>query len=482
MNRGIGTTIVEGGTALQSMGRELLAATYAAAQSLKLYPLENATVQNAIDELFRVVQRILEVEGAIELRLVGDFFFLNDARLRLDLSNYVNFSFVAGTLARHGIGVVDVEPAVAREEWAVFLSLILREPEGDEPFERFRARLAESPVRCISVGAGRDGSGPTPNDDQARKDARRTYAQSVHVAREVLSDVRIGRAVNVRRVKRAVQSIVDQVLNNEHAILGMTTLRDYDEYTFTHSVNVCILSVILGQRLGLTRLQLYELGVAALFHDIGKMRLDPAITNKVEPLTDEEFARIKEHPTDGLLTLFSLHGFTEMPYRAMLVAYEHHMKMDLSGYPKNRRPRRQSLFSRIVAVADGFDAGTSKRSYQPMPATPDAVLQAMRDDPGLGYDPLLVKAFMNVTGVYPVGTLVILDTFELAVVVAPSSDPKRLHQPKVKILADPFGLPLAQPEVADLTEMDPETGYPRRTIIKTTDPEKYGIRVADYFL
>src|SRR5690606_31888076 len=159
-----------------------------------------------------------------------------------------------------------------------------------------------------------------------------------------------------------------------------------------------------------------------------------------------------------------------------------HMKMDLSGYPKNRRSRRQSLFSRIVAVADGFDAGTSKRSYQPMPATPDAVLQAMRDDPGLGYDPLLVKAFMNVTGVYPVGTLVILDTFELAVVVAPSSDPKRLHQPKVKILADPFGLPLAQPEVADLTEMDPETGYPRRTIIKTTDPEKYGIRVADYFL
>ncbi|HEX7119030.1 MAG TPA: HD domain-containing phosphohydrolase [Longimicrobiales bacterium] len=480
MNRVVGGPIVEGGVALQGIGRELLGAAYAAAQSLKLYPLENATVQNALGELHRVVQRVLEREGAIELRLVGDFFFLNDARLRLDLSNYVTFSFLAGALSRHGIGAVEVEPGVAREEWAAFLSLLLREPAQEDPFERFLGRLAESPVRSIRVDGDRGGPGGRVDDDQARAAAMRTYVQSVQVAREVLSDVRLGRAVNMRRVKRAVQSIVDQVLDNETAILGMTTLRDYDEYTFTHSVNVCILSVILGQKLGFSRIQLYELGIGALFHDIGKMRLDPAITNKVGALTEEEFEQVKQHPTDGLLALFSLHGLAEAPYRAMLVAYEHHMKADLSGYPQNRRPRRPTLFSRIVAVADGFDAGTSKRSYQPFPPTPDAVLREMRDDPDRGYDPLLVKALLNVTGVYPVGTLVILDTFELAVVVAPSADPRHMHQPRVKILADAFGLPLAQPEVADLAELDPETGHPRRTIIKTTDPEKYGIRVADY--
>ena len=480
MRQGAGAPIVAGGTALQTMGRELLTVAYAAAQSLKLYPIENATVQNTLAEFERVVRRILDVERAIELRLVGDFFFLNDARLRLDLSNYHTFSFLAGVLGRHGIGVVNIEPGVFREELAIFLSLLLFDPDPEDPFGKFEGRLADSPVQRITVGPVGQGAARFADDEEARKAARRTYAQSVHIAREVLTDIRLGRAVNLRRVKRAVQSIVDQVLNNEQAMLGMTTLRDYDEYTFTHSVNVCILSVILGQRLGLSRLQLYELGVAALFHDIGKMRIDPEIMNKAAPLTDEEFARVMEHPTEGLLTLFSIQGLSDMSYRVMLAAYEHHMKADLSGYPRNRRPRKQSLFSRIVAIADGFDAGTSKRSYQPLPPTPDAVLKAMRDDPTLGYDPLLVKAFLNVTGIYPVGTLVILDTFELAVVVAPSTDPKCLHQPRVRILADPFGLPLAQPIIADLAEVDPATGYPRRTIIKTTDPDKYGIRVADY--
>ncbi|HEX6937826.1 MAG TPA: HD domain-containing phosphohydrolase [Longimicrobiales bacterium] len=479
---GAGGSIAAGGAAPQGLGRELLAAAYAAAQSLKLYPLENATVQNAIGELDRTVQRILEREGSIELRLVGDFFFLNDARLRLDLANYATFSFLAGALSRHGIGEVEVAPGVSREEWVAFLSLLLREPGHGDPFERFLARLAESRVLHIRVHA-RDGAGRRLlDDDQARRAAKHTYVQSVHVAREVLTDARLGRAINMRRVKRAVQSIVDQVLNDETVMLGMTTLRDYDEYTFTHSVNVCILSVIIGQRLGFSRMQLYELGVGALFHDIGKMRMDPAILNKPDALTEEELEEAMQHPTDGLLALFTVRGLAEAPYRAMLVAYEHHMKVDLSGYPRNRRPRQQSLFSRIVAVADGFDAGTSKRSYQPFPATPDAVLREMRDNPSRGYDPLIVKAFINVTGVYPVGTLVILDTFELAVVVGPPADPKRMHQPKVKILADPFGLPLARPEIADLSETDPATGQPRRTIIKTTDPEKYGIRVADYFV
>ncbi len=481
MNRVMTAPIVEGGAVLQAMGRELLTAAYAAAQSLKLYPLENATVQKSLSELHRVAKRIVEQEGAIELRLVGDFFFLNDARLRLDLSNFTTFSFLAGALSRHGIGAVDIRAEVSREEWAAFLSLLLRDAPPEGAFERFLARLGETTVENISVDAGKDLPPRAEDDDQAREAAKRTYFQSVHVAREVLTDVRLGRAVNVRRVKRAVQSIVNQVLTNESALVGMTTLRDYDEYTFTHSVNVCIFSVIIGQKLGLTKLQLYELGVGALFHDIGKMRLNPELITKPDRLSDEEFEAIKQHPTEGLLSLFSLHGFSDAPYRAMLMAYEHHMKVDLTGYPKNRRPRDPTLFSRIVAVADGFDAGTAHRTYQPMPRTPDAVLKEMRDNPKWGYDPLLVKALLNVTGVYPVGTLVILDTFELALVVEPASDPKRVHQPKVRILADSVGLPVTQPTIVDLSEVDPETGQPRRTIIKTTDPEKYGIRVGDYF-
>jgi hypothetical protein len=166
----------------------------------------------------------------------------------------------------------------------------------------------------------------------------------------------------------------------------------------------------------------------------------------------------------------------------MLMAYEHHMRKDVAGYPKNRRPRTPSLFSRIVAVADSFDAGTSIRSYQYEPNPPDLVLAEMRDNPKRGQDPLLVKALINATGVYPIGTLVILDSMEMGVVTGVNKDPNKLHQPVVKVISDPLGVPLPEPVTIDLSELNPDTGAPIRTIIKTTDPEKYGIQVSDYLL
>ncbi|MBI4409979.1 MAG: hypothetical protein HY561_09745, partial [Gemmatimonadetes bacterium] len=283
MNRPAAPPLVESGTALQTEGRALLSAFYAVGQALKLYPLENTAVQNVLDELHRIAERILAREGSIELRMAGDFLFLNDARLRFDLSNYINFSFLSNTLSRHGIGAVEIAPGVGREEWAPFLSLLMREEAGEDPFGRFGERLQATPVRNIRVEPERE-TGQPRDDDQGKEAAKRTYAQSVQVAREVLTDTRLGKAVNVRRVKRAVQSIVDQVLTNETSMVGMTTLRDYDEYTFTHCVNVCIFSVVLGQKLGLSKVQLYELGLGALFHDIGKMRISPEITNKTGPL------------------------------------------------------------------------------------------------------------------------------------------------------------------------------------------------------
>ncbi|MBW3554803.1 MAG: HD domain-containing protein, partial [Gemmatimonadetes bacterium] len=280
----------------------------------------------------------------------------------------------------------------------------------------------------------------------------------------------------------AVQSIVDQVLNNETSIMGMTALREYDDYTFTHCVNVCIFSVVLGQKLGLNKLQLYELGLGALFHDLGKMRIDPEITNKTEALSDEEFAQMKEHTTEGLLALFNMHGFGEVPFRAMLMAYEHHMKIDLTGYPRNRRLRRPTLFSRIVAVADGFDAATTQRVYMDRAWRPEEALKEMRDNPKRGYDPLLVKALINVTGIFPIGTLVILDTHEMAVVTAPNPDASRMNQPIVKIIYDEVGRPVAEPFLVKLGEEDAQTGQRARSIIKTTRPDRYGIDIGAYFI
>jgi hypothetical protein len=140
-----------------------------------------------------------------------------------------------------------------------------------------------------------------------------------------------------------------------------------------------------------------------------------------------------------------------------------------------------SMFSKIVAVADGFDAATSRRSYQTTPMSPAQVMMEMRDNPRRGMDPVVVKAFINLTGIYPVGTLVVLDTFELGVVHAVNSIPEMLSRPIVRVISDAQGNLLHPGSLVDLAEQR-EDGVYLRTIIKTENPDRYGIRVGDYFL
>jgi hypothetical protein len=157
------------------------------------------------------------------------------------------------------------------------------------------------------------------------------------------------------------------------------------------------------------------------------------------------------------------------------------MRTDLSGYPRNIRPRSMSMTSKIVAVVDGYDAATTRRAYQTTPYTPAAVLQEMRDNPRRGMDQIVVKAFINLLGIYPVGTLVVLDTFELAVVTAANPRPEALSRPFVKIVSDAHGNTLHPAPEVDLAQQDTSGDYPR-TIIKTADPDRYGIRVSNYLV
>ncbi len=461
----------------QRAGRELLFAFHAALRALKLYPVENQAVQNALAELDQVARGIAAVEGGITLRHVGDFFFINDLRLRVDLASYATFGSVGRSLRAHEIGQLDIDMGVGTSDWTTFLSLLARDPDSESPFTRFSERFERSPAQHILVSpiVGADGV----SEFDVRQVAKQTYAHSIAVAREALQGVRMGRAVSVRRVKRAVQQIVDQVLNNESSMLGMTVLRDYDQYTFAHSVNVAIFSIALGKKLALSKQELCELGMGALMHDIGKARMPIELTTKATHLEEPEWEVVKEHPSEGLLTLLEMSGVGEVPFRTMLMAYEHHMKIDQTGYPRSRRPREPTLFSRIVAIADGFDAATSRRSYQAQPWLPDAVLREMRDNPDRGSDPLLVKAFISMTGIYPVGSVVVLDSFELAVVVA--ANPDTLSRPVVKVIFDDMGIPVTPPLLLDLNTTRPDSDEPVRTIIKTTDPERYGINIKDYF-
>ena len=469
---------------LRAGGRGLLLTLYAALRSLKLYPLENTAVQRALDDLTHSADQLLERESEIEVRLSGDFIFVNSTRLRLELDNYASFSNILTTLRAFEIGVLHVRRGVERRDWQAFLSILisLAERQTAEPFDALAERMAGARITAIGVEHAQPAPESLDEQQRAREVAKRTYTHGVAVAREVVTSVRMGRATSVKKVKRAVQLIVDQVLNNETSLMGLTTIRDYDEYTFQHSVNVCIFSVALGKKLGLSKLQLYDLGMAALMHDIGKARIPVEILNKTSGLDDREWRIMQAHPWFGALTLFSLRGYDEIPYRAILVAHEHHMKTDLTGYPKAIRPRQLGIFSRIVSVADGFDAATTRRSYQTVPIEPDQVLREMWENPRRGYDPVLVKALINLIGIYPIGTCVILDTLEVAVVSAPNPDGGQLNRPLVRIALDADGamLGLPGPQV-DLAEQDASGAY-LRSIVKVTNPSRYGIVVGDYFV
>jgi HD-GYP domain-containing protein (c-di-GMP phosphodiesterase class II) len=469
---------------LRVAGREFLGSLYTGMRSLKLYPLENPVVQAALDELVGNGESIIQKEQELEVRVTGEFIFVNSTRLRLDLDNYASFSHVLSVLKGVGIGLVRAEPGVDRREWTSFLSLLLASAARDATTNRFMeltGRMREANVTHIHIDPPFEAEGALQDDAVSKEQSKRTYQRSVAVTKEVINSVRMGRTANVKKVKRAVQAIVDQVLAEETSLVGLTTLRDYDDYTFTHSVNVCIFSVALGKKLGLSKLQLYDLGMAALFHDVGKSRVPLEVLNKEGSLTEEEWRIMQAHPWLGVLTLFGLRGYGEIPYRSMIGTYEHHMKIDLTGYPRSLRPRRMSIFSKVIAVADGFDAATSRRSYQTNPLQPDQVLKEMWENQRRGYEPILVKAFINLIGIYPAGTMVILDTYELALVQSANADVQFVHRPVVRVISDPSGALIHPGFTADLSEKNADGAF-ARSIIKVTNPDKYGVRVSDYFV
>jgi HD-GYP domain-containing protein (c-di-GMP phosphodiesterase class II) len=469
---------------LRRIGRALIVSMYGAMRAIRLYPVENEAVKKALEDLSALIGEIIARESEFELKVTREFIFVNQTRLRLDLDNYASFSQVLSLCRASGIGTIHAQPGVGPRDWLVLLSMLQSGSTRVEPEDRFEeavGRLEQGGITLVTLGppTGVDEDGDFR--EKAKEAAKRTYSQSVAVTKDVINSVRMGKGLNIKKIKRVVQGIVDQILNEETSLIGLTTIRDYDEYTFTHSVNVCIFSVALGRRLGLGKMQLYDLGLAALFHDVGKSRVPLSILNKPEGLTDDDWRYIAAHPWLGVLTLFKLRGQQELPYRAMTVAYEHHMKNDLTGYPKSIRPRVLSIFSKVVAVADGFDAATSRRAYQTEPLSPAAVLAGMRDNPRRGFDPVIVKAFINLLGLYPVGTLVVLDTFELAIVHAVNPNPEAISRPIVRIVSDERGNILYPGALVDLTEQDAKGAFVR-TIIKTENPDRYGLNVGDYFV
>lgn len=459
----------------------LLAALYAAVRLVRLHPIETGAVRDALDELDRTVRGTVGAAGSVELRAVGPAFYLNGRRVERTIENYVCHAHWVETLQRAGVGVVRIVEPPSPRDWQLFFSLLLRAgPEGSQGTELLQAQMAARSVRGIEVAPALAAASDLPGEPERKEAAKRTYGRSVEVSRALFNGARLGRSARVTEVRQAVQGIVNAVLHDAASLEGLSTLRDYDDYSFTHSVNVCIFCVAIGRRLGLSKAQLYDLGLAALVHDIGMARIPRDVLTKPSALTPVEREQMESHTWLGALSVYQLRDHGGIPFRSMVVAYEHHRAAGGTGYPRFARTKVPSIFARIVAVASAFDAATNERGYRPA-VPPDLVLRELWQNEGLGHDPVIVKALINLLGIYPVGTCVILDTYELALVHSANSDSTCIHRPIVRLLCDTEGRWLAPPPLVDLAATNDQGGFVR-TIIKVTSPAKYGIKVSDYFV
>lgn len=258
--------------------------------------------------------------------------------------------------------------------------------------------------------------------------------------------------------------------------MELTAIKDFDDYTYAHSTNVCVYALTVGVRLGLDRPRLSQLGMTALFHDLGKIKLPADLIRKPDAFDENDWVQMQLHPMLGAKTILRNLKFDAHAARAARGAMEHHINSDFTGYPQLRLDKRPpNLFSKIITIVDTFDALTSGRVYIKKKIEADEVFKKMRFQMQVKFDPFLLKIFNDIIGVYPAGSLVLLSSNEIAMILTNNETDKA--RPLVKIIGDRDGL-FAKPTWANLASEE----HRHRRVIRIIDPERYGIDIKNFIL
>lgn len=444
----------------------------------KVYEFNNEMVQDQISKLFASLQAPLEREGEIVLRLRHNSVYINGVRVKFDYSSYHVFKFISADFQSKEIAAIAFSSELSEEELRRFVQILLRKNlEPKSAHAQIIQAIDAEHIDHIMV----EKTTPIELQVSREKSAVRMYFAGISFLKDVFERQQQRGSFNLNLTKRWMQSIFNHIVDDESFLYGLTNIKGYDEYTLNHSINVCILAISLGRRIGLTREELSDLGVSAFLHDLGKTDIPKEILDKPSKLSDEERAIVEGHVQHGAEKLIQLKSARRLPLRAIQVAMEHHIRADMSGYPPYHRKQTTNLFSRIVKIVDYFDAITTRRVYRPHTLTREEALREMKAKSGGEFDPDLLDVFISMIGAYPIGAAVVLDTGEIGIVFEANPHPAFQLRPKVKIIADLRGHKF-DGEVVDLTDIDPGTATFKRTVVKPLDAEKYGISVADYFL
>lgn len=445
----------------------------AAVRAAQLYAPTHPLVQRAFDGLTESLNELLTDQPSLAVGVIGQEVIVGDIPLP-------RAADAVGELIRRlkalGIERIAFERGVTPEQVQT-LALTIAHPErrpgaaapGVEPADPTGTLNGLPHIRVGRIQT-------EEKKEQSAADIatiRSLYSDATNLASTVWDMAQSEGVPDPRAARALVDSLAQAVSANRTALIALTALKNYDNYTFTHMVNVSILTMSQARALGMEGSTLRELGLAALMHDIGKVRTPTNILNKPEKLTDSEFAIMRMHVVDGAEIL---RRTPEMPAIAPVIAFEHHLRLDGTGYPFGVTRAGLNLGTQLCSIADVYDAMRSQRSYQQ--AFPsDRILEVMKRNDGHQFDQHLVRRFTQLLGIYPPGNLVRLDDGAMAVVIAVHApDP---FKPRVKVVAAPGGEPLPMPYEINLWEVA-ETGSGPKSVKAPLDPAEYGVDPLTY--
>jgi HD-GYP domain-containing protein (c-di-GMP phosphodiesterase class II) len=429
---------------IQERGVALLVQLAAMMRTARTHQVTNVAFQRAIPAFVEIITELSHEEAEVVLATVDEYFYLNGVRLPPKAIPSVVSRMLTESLRIRQLGGIVFQSGLTERDLICFLSIFVV-PNGPVGVKAFMATMGWAgitgvtlvPVSTIVASDSVPSiEGQTAQFEELGK-TKRAYFTAVSGATRLLQRTQRTGYPNLREARRVIQPLVDMVVRNEHALIGLTALKRQAEYALHHCVNVGVLSAAMGQSLGLKRVDLADLGVVALLHDIGKIEVPGDVLRKPDSLLEEEWKVLAQHPLAGAKQIARMPGLSRLLLEAMAACLQHHIAYDGSGYPKSAAKLPLSTTTRIVSVADYFDALTAHRAYRSRPWTPFDGLQHVKALSGSTFDPAVVCALVRTVGDYPAGTLILTGTGHVALATSPN--PADSSRPFCRVLVRPNG-------------------------------------------
>jgi len=456
--------------------KEIISTLSVLIKTAQIHNVNNIAVTSIIDKFISILDPLL-TSGDVKVELVGEFFHINGNRVRYTMENVFNFDFLIKEFRKNNLGTIVFNDTLQEKDIKSLINAVTTSGLAEDPFDIIEEKLQG--ITSIDIEELKNVKEDSSDLDKKNL-AKKSYFSTVALTRGIINNIKSGETINLKKIKRTVRTVIDQLVEDDTMLMGMTTIKDYDEYTHYHSVNVSILSISLGHKLGLDKKLLSDLGMAALLHDIGKVDIPIEVLNKPSEFTEDEWSIMRKHSQKGALLLLKTKGIDDSSMNQVIPAFEHHLNYNLSGYPKIRNSFTLDFFSRVITIADQYDAMTSARVYSRKPLSAEKALSVLIERSGTQVDPHILKVFINMVGIYPIGSLVVLNTNEMGLVFENNNNPDFMDRPRILLISDSSGARIENIAV-DLMEKTEEGNY-KWSIEKVLDPSKFNINLAEYLL